>query len=274
MQQELMEIREDWDGIATDFDRSTTPFALRLGDAVVERVGVRPGMQFLDVAAGSGALSIPAAGRGARVLATDISPRMIERLQTRARAGRLVNLEARVMDGTALDLPDDTFDVTASQNGVSVFPDFKRGLAEMVRVTRPGGRVVVVGFGPIQEAGFLTFFMAAMHAAIPGFAGLPADSPPLPFQVADPELLHRRLGAAGLSNVSVDPATWEMEFDSGQHLWETVTSSNPIATRLIAPLSEAQRDEVTHILDGMLRERSGSAGGVLHTAVNIGIGTK
>lgn len=101
-------------------------------------------MRVLDVAAGSGALSIPAAQRGARVLATDISPPMVERLLVRARTAGLLDLEARVMDGYALDLEDDTFDLTASQNGVSVFPDFARGLAEMVRVTRPGGQVMIV----------------------------------------------------------------------------------------------------------------------------------
>src|SRR5690606_27753167 len=140
----------------------------------------------LDVAAGSGALSIPAARRGAQVLATDISQQMITLLQNRARAEGLVNLDARVMDGNAMDLPDNTFDVTVSQNGVSVFPDFVQGLSEMARVTRPGGRVVVVCFGPVQRAEFLTFFMAALTAVAPDFCGLPTNPPPLPFQIADP----------------------------------------------------------------------------------------
>jgi pimeloyl-ACP methyl ester carboxylesterase/ubiquinone/menaquinone biosynthesis C-methylase UbiE len=263
-----------WDRIAADFDRATTPFALRLGEEVIERAGVRHGERFLDVAAGSGALSIPAARRGARVLATDVSPRMIELLLTRARAEGLAGVEARPMDGHALRLEDGTFDVVASQNGVTVFPDMARGLEEMVRVTRPGGRVVVVGFGPMREAEFLACFMAAMRAVVPGFAGLPTDPPPLPFQAADPATLRRRLEDAGLSDIRVEPVTWEMAFESGRHLWDTVTASNPIATRLVADLSEAGREEVIYILDGLLRERSGGAGGVLCNSVNIGIGTR
>ena len=85
------------------------------------RAGLRPGERLLDVAAGTGALGLPAARFGAQVLATDIAPAMIERLEARARAEGLTNIEARVMDGHALELEDDTFDVSASQLGVSLF---------------------------------------------------------------------------------------------------------------------------------------------------------
>jgi ubiquinone/menaquinone biosynthesis C-methylase UbiE len=267
-------IRESWERIAADFDRLMTPLTLRLGEEVVERVGVGRGMQLLDVGAGSGAVSLAAARRGAHVLATDISPTMVERLLARARAEGLANLTTRAMDGYALDLEDETFDLTASQNGVSLFPDVARGLAEMVRVTRAGGRVVIVSFGPIQRAEFVTFFTGAMRAVVPRFTGLPTDPPPLPFQLAEPERLRRRMEEAGLSEVRVAEATWEMEFESGRHLLDTVASSNPIARGLAADLDEAQRDAVRSVLDGMLRERSGSAGGVLRNAVNIGIGQK
>ena len=59
----------------------------------------------------------------------------------------------------------------------------------MKRVTRPGGRVFLVVYGPPTQFEFLGFFMAAIQAAVPGFTGLPLDPPPLPFQVADPALL-------------------------------------------------------------------------------------
>lgn len=267
-------IRESWDRIAVDFDRFATPVTLTLGEEAVERAGVRRGMRVLDVAAGSGAFSLPAARRGAVVLATDISPVMVTRLQTRARSEGLLNLDARVMDGCALALGDDSVDLAASQNGVSLFPDLPRGLSEMVRVTRPGGHVVIVCFGPVHSAEFLTFFMGAMRAVIPGFTGLPTDPPPLPFQLAEPGRLRFQMEEAGLSEIRVEQATWEMAFDSGRHLWDTVTSSNPIAARIVADLPQGQIDEVCRVLNGMLRERSGSTGGVLRNAVNIAIGRK
>lgn len=97
------------------------------------------------------------------------------------------------MDGHALELEDDTFDVSGSQYGVMLFPDLPRALGEMVRVTKPGGRVFIVVFGNPKEVEFLGFFMRAMHAVSPDFEGLPLDLTPLPFQVSDPRKLRQRL---------------------------------------------------------------------------------
>lgn len=269
------QIRDAWDTLAPGFDDHVTPHNVQFGDRVLQGVDIGPGTRFLDVAAGSGALSIPAARRGADVLATDIAPTMVERLVSRAQAEGLTNLTGRVMDGQALDLDDDTFDVSASQHGVSLFPDLKGGLAELARVTKRGGRMVIVAFGPIQQAEFLGFFLRAVQATVPDVTPPPMDPPPLPFQVSDPEVLRQRLTEAGLSDVTVETTTWDMEFDSAAHFWDMVTSSNPIGAQLVAGLTAGQRTDVQQVLDGMLRDRSGGKpGAVLHAAINIGTGTK
>src|SRR6187200_1868318 len=110
-----------WDRIAEGYNRSVTPSHMWLGNEGLRRVGLHSGMRFLDVAAGSGALSIPAARLGAEVLATDQSPVMLELLAARAREEGLI-IETRVMDGHALELPDSRFDVVGSQFGVMLFP--------------------------------------------------------------------------------------------------------------------------------------------------------
>lgn len=79
--------------------------------------GLKSGDRFLDVAAGPGGLSLPAARLGAKVLATDWSPAGIERFEARVRAEGLSDAEGRVMDAHALEIDDDTFDVTGSQGG-------------------------------------------------------------------------------------------------------------------------------------------------------------
>ena len=83
--QELEETRIAWDRIAAGYDRTNTLTQMWLGNEGLRRAELRPGMRFLDVAAGSGALSIPAARLGAQVVATDLSPVMLDLLEARAR---------------------------------------------------------------------------------------------------------------------------------------------------------------------------------------------
>ena len=90
-----VDTRAAWDAIAPDFDRTNTPTQMAVAMEGLRRAGVRAGMRFLDVAAGSGALSIPAARLGADVLATDRSPAMLELLRDRARSEGLSALPKR-----------------------------------------------------------------------------------------------------------------------------------------------------------------------------------
>lgn len=268
------QIRDAWDAISARFDEHTMPATLGIGGDVVGRLDIAPGTRFLDVAAGSGALSLPAARLGAEVLGTDIAPGMVERLEARARAEGLRHVEARVMDGCALDLDDDSFDVAASLNGVSLFPDLVGGLRQMRRVVRPGGQVALAAFGPPPTAEWLGYFVAACKAVVPDFVGLPTNPPPLPFQVSDPVVMARRLTEAGLDDVRVDTLTEEIEFTSGAHHWNVVTSSNPIGDMMVSGFTDQQRTEVIDVLDGMLRDRAGgSLPATLTTAINIGLGT-
>jgi ubiquinone/menaquinone biosynthesis C-methylase UbiE len=265
-----------WDAIAAGYDRTNTPSQMWLGNEGLRRAGLRPGMRFLDVAAGSGALSIPAARLGARVLAIDLSPAMLELLERRAREEEL-SIETQVMDGHALVLEDDRFDLAGSQFGVMVFPDMPRGIAEMARVVRPGGRVLVSAYGDPHAIEFLGFFVAAIQTVVTSFEGPPMDPLPLPFQLHDPERLGRELENAGLRDVEVETISERTEFRSGDHLWDWIVHSNPIAGAILGELelSGEQTAVVRGALDGLVRERAGAGGPAALTApVNVGIGTK
>jgi ubiquinone/menaquinone biosynthesis C-methylase UbiE len=265
-----------WDAIAAGYDQFVAPGEESLANDALRLVDLMPGERFLDVAAGPGGLSLPAARLGATVLATDWSPAMIARFESHVRAEGLAQAEGRVMDAHALELEDDRFDVTGSQFGVMLVPDQPSALREMVRVTRPGGRVLLVAYGPPDKFEALQFFIAALRSVVEDFEGVPDDPPPLEFQVADPVVLRERLENAGLSEVRVDTAHEErVEFRSGQDFWNWMLNGNPIVGMIVSDLTDEQQTTVREVLDGMIRERAASRGSAVLTAqLNIGFGWK
>jgi ubiquinone/menaquinone biosynthesis C-methylase UbiE len=265
-----------WNRIAPGYDRTNTATQMWLGNEGLRRSGLRPDMRFLDVAAGTGALSIPAARLGARVLAVDQSARMLELLAARARTEGL-SIDTRVMDGHALELVDGSFDMAGSQFGVMLFPDMPKGIREMSRVVKPGGCVLMTVYGDPHKIDFLGFLIGAVHSVRPGFTGPPMDPPPLPFQLQDPRTLHKELAAAGLKAVHVETITETTEFRSGQELWDWLVFSNPIVETVLGSLSltDDERSAVQQALDRMVRRRAGGPGAAkLTNPINIGIGTK
>jgi ubiquinone/menaquinone biosynthesis C-methylase UbiE len=266
---------EAWDAIAARYDEHVAPGESEVASNGLHLAGLRAGDTFLDVAAGPGGLSLPAARLGARVLATDWSPKMIEHFNARAVAEGL-DAEGRVMDCHALDLPDDTYDITGSQFGVMLVPDQPQALREMVRVTRPGGRVLLIAYGNPDEFEALHLFISAVQAVVPEFEGPAEDEPMLEFQVADPDVLRQRLIDAGLTDATVDTSHQErITVRTGQQLWDWCLGGNPIPGMLVSDLTDGQRADIIRLLDGMVRERYGGTGPAVLTApLNIAVGTK
>jgi SAM-dependent methyltransferase len=265
---------EAWDAIAALYDEHVAPGESDLAIAGLRLAGLQAGDTFLDVAAGTGGLSLPAARLGATVLATDWAPKMIERFNARAGAEGL-DAVGRVMDCHALDIADDTYDLTGSQFGVMLVPDQAQALREMVRVTKPGGRVLLIAYGDPNDFEALHFFIAAAQAAVPEFEGPAEDEPLLEFQIADPDVLRQRLINAGLQDVDVDTSNQErIEVRTGQQLWNWCLGGNPIPGMLVADLTDEQRADIIRVLDGMVREHSTEGLAVLTAPLNIGVGTK
>jgi ubiquinone/menaquinone biosynthesis C-methylase UbiE len=116
------------------------------------------------------------AAQGQRVTAIDASARMVDRMLARA-AERGVSIAAEVMDGKALQFGDSTFDAALSVLGVILFADAERGLAEMRRVVRPGGRISVVTWTQPQNYELATELRTAIRSVWPEQpqAALPAQ---------------------------------------------------------------------------------------------------
>jgi ubiquinone/menaquinone biosynthesis C-methylase UbiE len=135
-----------WDDHVPVYEEVFEPLSLAFARRALDRLGIRPGDRLIDVGAGCGGAALAAAERGAQVLAVDASLKMVARIRTRANRtnGRAGELQAVVMDGTSLAVPNAVFDSALSVFGVILFPDAVRGMQEIARVLKPGGRVAVV----------------------------------------------------------------------------------------------------------------------------------
>jgi ubiquinone/menaquinone biosynthesis C-methylase UbiE len=119
------------------------------GGALVERIGVKPGIKVLDLGCGDGTTALPEAKLGADVLGVDISSNLVAAGNRRAKEQGLTNLRFQEGDASNLEqLPDKTFDLVVSIFGAMFAPRPFDVAKEMVRVTRPGGRIVMGNWIP------------------------------------------------------------------------------------------------------------------------------
>lgn len=134
-----------------------------LGPALVDAVGVGPGDRVLDVAAGSGNAAVPAALAGATVVASDLTPALLDAGRRSAEA-RGVAVDWQEADAEALPYGDATFDVALSCVGIMFAPHHAVAAAELLRVVRPGGRIGLLSWTP---AGFIGRMFATMKPYAP-----------------------------------------------------------------------------------------------------------
>jgi demethylmenaquinone methyltransferase/2-methoxy-6-polyprenyl-1,4-benzoquinol methylase len=161
-----------FDQVAKGYDRTTTVLSLRNDqhwrDATTRAVAPRPGQRILDLAAGTGASSVSLAKSGAEVVAADFSPGMIAEGERRHRGIR--NLSFVEADATALPFDDDAFDAVTMSFGLRNVNEPKMALAELLRVTKPGGRLVICEFSHPPSPAFNGLYRFYNDRILPGVA--------------------------------------------------------------------------------------------------------
>jgi len=137
-----------------DYAAMVEAWLLPLGHRIVEASGIQPGQTVLDVAAGTGNASLPAAAAGAVVTALDLAPELLEAGRRRARAA---DLELDWIEGDAENLPfaDESFDVVISAIGAMFAPDHAAAAGELERTTRRGGTIGLLSWTPEGMIGAL-----------------------------------------------------------------------------------------------------------------------
>jgi SAM-dependent methyltransferase len=181
------------------------------GEALVDGIGVGEGMDVLDLGCGDGTTALPAAERGANVLGVDISTPLVAAGQARADAAGLDNVRFQQGDASELvDLSDEAFDLTLSVFGAMFAPRPYDVAKEMVRVTRPGGRIVMANWipgDPTLVAQILKIAAAYSPPPPPGFVS--------PMTWGDEEEVAGRFGEAGVpaAGVAFERASWIFDYE-------------------------------------------------------------
>jgi demethylmenaquinone methyltransferase / 2-methoxy-6-polyprenyl-1,4-benzoquinol methylase len=174
----------------------------RWRERAVELARVAPGSRALDVATGTGDLAVALRETGAEVVGCDFSEEMLERARRKEPSVRF-----EWADALALPYEDDSFDAATVGFGARNFSDLSRGLREMARVVRPGGRVVVLEITEPQKPPLSTFFALWFDRLVPALGRLAGDEAAysyLPSSVKrfpGPEALAGELAAAGLGEI-------------------------------------------------------------------------
>jgi SAM-dependent methyltransferase len=200
---------------------------------VVDSAAVSPDDMVLDVACGTGNVALTAARRGAVVTGVDITPAMLEDARERA---AVIDADVDWQEGDAAALPfeDDTFDVTLSCLGHMFVPDADAAGSELVRVTKPGGRIAYTSWTP-------TSGIAAMMRVLSEYVPPVPDPSPPPFLWGDPETVRERFGDR-IEEVAFETATVSYPALSPADFWHAMTTDSGGIMLAVDAVPEAKRD--------------------------------
>jgi SAM-dependent methyltransferase len=199
-----------------DYPSMVETFLLPLGPKLVEACGIGSGMRVLDVAAGTGNASIPAAKAGADVTASDLTPELFDAGRRRAEAEG-VTLEWVEADAENLPFEDESYDVVMSSIGAMFAPHHQDVADELVRVCRPGGTIGMLNWTPEGMIGAL--FRTMGPFAPPPPAG--AQPPPLwGSEEHMKELFGDRVDLRTLDREMLEVTAFKRPRDYGEHFKE------------------------------------------------------
>ncbi len=267
-----------WDAVADAWERNTEFADGQLAgatEALLDAAQIGPGDAVLDMAAGPGGAGLVAAtrvGETGRVVLSDSSQEMVAAAARRA-AG-LSNVNAMESDVLAIDAPEGSFDAVICRHGLMFLELPADGVAEAVRVLRPGGRYGAMVWAARADNPWLTLIFDAVGAQFgtsfppPGIRG--------PFALDDPELLAAALRTGGLDDVVVTRIETPMRMPSLEAWWERVPQMAGSLAAGLASMEPDVRKEIREraLAAGAAAARTDDAGITLGGAVLVGSGRR
>ena len=269
--------RDQWDNAAGAWHRWGPTLADWLGEstrAMLDMAAIGPGCRVLDVAAGAGEQTVSAArrvGPQGRVLATDISPRILEFAAEAARGAGVANVETRAMDGEDLDLPESSFDAVISRVGLIYFPDQHKALTGMRRVLKTGGRVAAITYSTPENNRFFSIPVSIIRRR----AKLPPPLPgqPGPFSLGAPGAIEAAYRRAGLRDIEVRKIASPLRLPSAKECVRFERESFGALHQMLSGMPEAERPSVWQEIERELAQFEDDSGftGPCEMLVAVGV---
>jgi ubiquinone/menaquinone biosynthesis C-methylase UbiE len=271
--------REQWQTAADAWNRWTPTLEQWLGPATEEMLSiakVKAGDRVLDVAAGAGGQTLTAAqrvGANGYVLATDISPNILEYAKENATQAGLTNVETRVLDGENLEVEAGSFDAVISRVGLIYFPDQQKALAGMRRALKPGGRVAAIVYSTADNNKFFSIPVSIIRRR----AQLPPPLPgqPGPFSLGGAGVLEQAYKDAGFTDIQIKvvPAPLRMKTTAECVRFER-ESFGALHQMLSGISSDTERQDVWNEIEQQLAQFETADGFEGPCELVIGVGIK
>lgn len=217
--------RYGWDLAATSYESLWHAQLAPAQSAALLQAALAPGERVLDVACGTGLVARAAAGLvgpHGEVMGIDLSGRMVDAANRQARRLRVGNTSFARMDAEALALPPATFDVVLCALGLMYVPSPEQALREMLRVLRPGGRMVSAVWGERARCAWSAVFPIVE-------AEVTSDVCPLFFRLGPPGALARACADAGFVHIVEQRIEVTLDYSSAQQACDAAFAGGPVA---------------------------------------------
>lgn len=270
---------QQWESAAEAWHRWGPLLSNWLGaptELMLDMAGIKTGSKVLDVAAGAGDQTISVGrrvGPSGSVLATDLSPGILEFAAKRARDAGLENVTTRQLDGENLtDLEAGAFDAVISRVGMIYFPDQQRALAGMKHTLKEGGKVAAMVYSIAEKN---TFFSVPV-SIIRRRAKLPPPLPgqPGPFSLGGDKTLEEAFIKADLKNVEIKVVDAPLQVKSAAECLQFEKESFGALHQMMSGLSDKEKDQAWQEIEEALGEFEGEGGFNGPCELVIAVGTK
>jgi SAM-dependent methyltransferase len=239
--------RRDWGTAAKgwhDWQELIIDGTLGVSTRLVELARLEPGDRVLDIAAGSGEPALTAArvvGPEGKIVATDISPDMLEYGRQRAEAAGLDNVEFLESDASSLDFPPESFDAALSRWGIIFEPEAEAAAARIRGFLKPGAWMAISSWGPADRMPMLGIPMRTIMTRLD--VSPPPPGTPGPLSRPTPEAISSVLEGGGFSDVEVDEVEVALEWESPEQFARFTREIAPPVSALLAKHPPEVQDE-------------------------------